>query len=177
MPGPPDLRVTLLAAWWTNNRVTIDLVHHLPSELWEVAVPGVPQRTIRMMAAHLHNARCRWAKTLGREHGIAAPARVDHHRVARRELVAALKRSGDGIEGLLELGLATEGHVPPSGGTYGATYPSTSVMCSPTSWRMMLITVDRSSWWPAKPATGCRGRSQTGCGNGRRAPRTGRGDA
>ena len=116
MPGPPDLRVTLLAAWRTNNRVTIDLVHHLPSELWEVAVPGVPQRTIRMIAAHLHNARCRWAKTLGREHGIAAPARVDHHRVARRELVAALKRRGDGIEGLLELGLATEGHVPPSRG-------------------------------------------------------------
>jgi uncharacterized damage-inducible protein DinB len=69
-----------------------------------------------MIAAHLHNARCRWVKTLGREHGIKAPARVDHRRVARRQLVAALKRSGDGIEALLELGLAADGQVPPSAG-------------------------------------------------------------
>jgi len=47
---------------------------------------------------------------------MSAPARVDHRRVARRELVAALRRSGDGIQGLLELGLAAEGHVPPSKG-------------------------------------------------------------
>ena len=57
-----------------------------------------------------------WVKTLGREHGIPAPLRVDHRRVARRELVAALKRSSDGIEALLELGLASHGEVPPSKG-------------------------------------------------------------
>jgi uncharacterized damage-inducible protein DinB len=71
---------------------------------------------VRMIAAHLHNARCRWVKTLGREHGIAAPLRVDHRRVPRRQLVAALRRSGNGIEALLELGLESEGHVPPSKG-------------------------------------------------------------
>jgi uncharacterized damage-inducible protein DinB len=112
----PDLRATLVAAWRTNNRVNIDLVQHLPAALWNAAVPGAPQRTVRMIAAHLHNARCRWVKTLGREHGILAPLRVDHRRVARRQLVAALRRSGDGIEALLELGLASDGHVPPSKG-------------------------------------------------------------
>src|SRR5207253_5581846 len=43
-------------------------------------------------------------------------------------------------------------------------------MCSPTSSRMRLITVVRSSWWPARRATGCRGRPQAGCGNGSLTP-------
>src|SRR6266568_4158423 len=92
LPPPPDLRATLLAAWRTNNRLTVHLIQRLPAALWDIAVPGVPQRTIRMIAAHLHNARCMWIKTLGREHGITAPTRVDHRRVARRQLVAALRR-------------------------------------------------------------------------------------
>lgn len=113
---PPDLRSTLIAAWRTNNGVTIDLVRHLPSPLFDIAVPGAPRRTVRTIAAHVHNARCSWVKTLGREHGIVAPLRVDHHRVARRQLMAALERSGDGIQALLELGLASGGYVPPSRG-------------------------------------------------------------
>jgi len=115
-PPPPDLRATLIAAWRTNNRVTVHLIERLPTALWDIAVPGVPQRTIRMIAAHLHNARCMWVKTLGREHGITAPTRVDHRRVARRQIVAALKHSSKGIEALLTLGLASGGQVPPSKG-------------------------------------------------------------
>lgn len=92
------------------------LVQHLPADLWNVEAPGVPQRTIRAIAAHLHNARCQWIKTLGREHAITAPIRVDHRRVTGRQLVAALKKSGDGIEALLRLGLASGGEVPPSKG-------------------------------------------------------------
>ena len=113
---PRNLESSLLSAWRTSNRVTLQLVEHLPSALWDVAVPGAPQRTIRAIAAHLHNARCRWVKTLGREHGITAPARVDHHRVTSRQLVAALKRSSTGIEALLKLGFAANGAVPPSNG-------------------------------------------------------------
>jgi uncharacterized damage-inducible protein DinB len=116
VPSPADLRATLLAAWRTNNRVTVALVRGLPSGLWDVAVPGAPRRTVRTIAAHLHNARCRWIKTLGREHGITTPARVEQHRVGARELAAALGRSSDGIEALLELGLASQGQVPPSRG-------------------------------------------------------------
>jgi uncharacterized damage-inducible protein DinB len=116
VPPPPDLSATLLAAWRTNNRVTIHLIERLPAALWNIAIPGVPRRTIRVIAAHLHNARCSWVKTLGREHGMTAPTRVDHHRVTPRQLVAALKRSSTGIEGLLKLGLASEGQVPPSRG-------------------------------------------------------------
>lgn len=116
MPPTPDLRDTILAAWRTNQRVTLELVHDLPAPLWDTPIPGAPQRTVRTIAAHLHNARCSWVKTLGREHGIAAPLPVDRRRVARRELLAALKKSSRGIEAILELGLASDGRVPPSKG-------------------------------------------------------------
>ncbi len=114
MIAPVDLRATLLASWRTNSRVTEYLVEHLPAALWDAAVPGAPRRTVRMIAGHLHNARCMWIKTLGREHGIVLPAPVDRRTVARRALLSALKRSSKGIEALLELGIAAGGHVPPS---------------------------------------------------------------
>src|SRR5262245_27654298 len=115
MPAP-NLGVTLVAAWTTNKRVTIELIERLPAELWVVAVPGVPRRPIRAIAAQVHKARWSWVKTLGREDGITTPLRVDPHRVTPRQLAAALKRSGAGIQALLELGLAAGGHVPPSKG-------------------------------------------------------------
>jgi len=114
MTSPTDLAATLLAAWRTNSRVTAYLVEHVPAALWDAPVPGAPRRTVRMIAGHLHNARCMWLKTLGQEHGIAIPASVDRHKVARRELLSALERSSRGIEALLELGLAAGGRVPPS---------------------------------------------------------------
>src|SRR5207248_11251211 len=104
---PVDLRESLLAAWRTKSQVTTQFIERLPLAVWELSVLGVSQRTVRAIAAHLHNARCRWVKTLGREHGIDAPARVDHHKVAPREVVTALKRSSAGIEALIELGLAS----------------------------------------------------------------------
>jgi uncharacterized damage-inducible protein DinB len=106
----------VVSAWRTNNRVTTELIERLPPELWDVAVPGVPRRTIRAIAAHLHNTRCSWVRTLGREHGVTSPAGVDRRRVTPRQLAAALKKSSAGIEALLGLGFAAEGRVPPSKG-------------------------------------------------------------
>ena len=112
----PDLPDSILAAWRTNNRVTVDFIRSLPKALWTTCPPGISNRTVRSIAAHLHNARCSWLKTLGREHGITAPARVDHHRVTPRQLIAALQQSSKGMEALLELGLSAGGTVPPSKG-------------------------------------------------------------
>lgn len=109
-----QLDATLVASWRTNSRVTAYLIERLPVALWDASIPGSPRRTIRMIAAHLHNARCMWLKTLGKEHGITVPASVDRRKVARRELLSALNRSSRGIEALLELGLAAGGQVPPS---------------------------------------------------------------
>lgn len=114
MTAPPDLRTTVLDAWMTSSRVTAYLVEQIPPALWPLAVPGVPSRGIRAIAAHLHNSRCRWIGTLGREHGITAPRRVDHRAVTRRQLGPALERSSRGIAALLELGCAHGGTIPPS---------------------------------------------------------------
>jgi uncharacterized damage-inducible protein DinB len=96
--------------------VTIEFLLALPPAVWPLEIPGVPRRTVRDIMAHLHNARCRWIKTLGREHGIAAPPPVDRRRVTQRQLAAALKRSSAGMEALLELAEASGGNVPPSKG-------------------------------------------------------------
>jgi uncharacterized damage-inducible protein DinB len=114
--APLGVTESLLAAWRTSNRVTVELIESLPPALWTLAVPGVPRRTIRDVAAHLHNTRCAWIRTLGEEHGIAAPARVDRRRVTRRQLAAALNRSSAGMEALFDLGLASDGRLPPSRG-------------------------------------------------------------
>ena len=104
----------LLTAWRTNSRVTAYLVEQLPAVLWDAPLPGAPRRTVRTIAAHLHNVRCAWIRTLGQEHGIGVPASVDRRTVPRRELLAALERSSRGIEAILELGISAGGRVPPS---------------------------------------------------------------
>jgi uncharacterized damage-inducible protein DinB len=70
------------------------------------------RRTVRMVAAHLHNSRSRWLKTLGVPLGVARPPLVSLHTVARRELLAALCGSDEAMETLLRMGLREGGHVP-----------------------------------------------------------------
>lgn len=106
------LRDAILPAWTTNNRVNLYLIEHLPPELWQAEIPGIPRRTIRAVAAHLHNARCRWIRTLGEEHGIRAPKRVDQFKVKPKELCRALKQSGDAMSELLELAIDRGGSLP-----------------------------------------------------------------
>src|SRR5262249_41987974 len=74
-PGTADPQ--LLDAWRTNNRVTIYLIERLAPELWAASLPGASRRTVGMMASHIHNARCRWIRTLGGEFGVAVPPMVD----------------------------------------------------------------------------------------------------
>lgn len=112
MTSTPILRNTILDAWKTNNRVTVFLVENLPAELWEARVPGAPRRTVRMIAGHLHNARCMWIKTLGKEHGIAVPRNVDRCKVKPAALVTALERSSKGISSLLRFGIDQGGSIP-----------------------------------------------------------------
>src|SRR6266481_3209678 len=109
-----DQRDMLLAAWRTNNRVTVFLVEHLPHELWGATVPGAPRRTVRMIAGHIHNARCMWIKTLGKEHGIAVPGPVSRHKVGPKALIQALGLSRCGITSLLTLGCDRGGMIPAS---------------------------------------------------------------
>jgi uncharacterized damage-inducible protein DinB len=104
----------VVAAWKTNNQVTVFLFENLPLEVWPVVVPG-SRRTVRMIAGHIHNARCMWIKMLGRRHGVRLPKSVNRHTVTRRELLPALERSSQGIIDLLELGIREGGRIPASG--------------------------------------------------------------
>ena len=104
----------LIAAWQTNQRVTTYLIENLPRELWSMNIPGSPRRTIRMLAAHIHNVRCMWIKSIGAKHGIAVPRTVDGRTVRPSELARALERSSEGIVALIRLGIASGGSVPPA---------------------------------------------------------------
>jgi uncharacterized damage-inducible protein DinB len=88
------------------------LIENLPAELWSRGSPGAPRRTVRMIAAHIHNARCVWIKMLGATHGVSVPRRVDGRSVRPPELLRALSRSSEGIIRLMELGIARGGEVP-----------------------------------------------------------------
>ena len=108
----PDTGESVIAAWKTNNKATIYLIEHLPAAIWSSEIPGVPRRTVGMIAAHIHNTRCTWIRALGARHGVVAPPLVDMKRVRPRELVRALSRSSQGIVELIELGVARGGRVP-----------------------------------------------------------------
>jgi uncharacterized damage-inducible protein DinB len=105
-------REAILAAWRTNNRITLFLFEHLPPALWAAHVPGAPRRRIRMIAGHIHNARCMWIKALGEPPGLLVPPSVNRNRVGARQLLPALRRSGNGITRLLQLGCQHGGTIP-----------------------------------------------------------------
>jgi uncharacterized damage-inducible protein DinB len=111
----------LIAAWRTNNRVTTYLIENLPGELWSERVPGMTRRTVGSIAAHLHNARCGWIKSLGARHGVAVPERVDFRTVGQKQVARALARSSDGMIALIRLGAERGGSVPPA---YWQNFPT-----------------------------------------------------
>ena len=114
MPKDHNDLQALIDAWHTNQRVTSYLIENLPPELWSQSVPGSPRRTVRMVAAHLHNTRCMWIKMIGARHGVAVPKTVDGRAVRPAELTRALTRSSRGIIDLIRLGAARGGAIPPA---------------------------------------------------------------
>jgi uncharacterized damage-inducible protein DinB len=112
VPRDPENGKELIAAWHTSHRVTVYLLEHLPPEVWAQRVPGSPRRTVRTIAAHIHNARCMWIKMLGARHGVPVPRTVDGRLVRPPELIRALSRSSEGITRLIRLGVARGGVVP-----------------------------------------------------------------
>lgn len=114
MPKDSEDARALIDAWRTSNRVTVYLIENLPPELWSMTVPGSPRRTVRSIAAHIHNVRCMWIKMIGARHGVAVPPAVNARTVRPPELARALARSSDGIIELIRLGAARGGAIPPA---------------------------------------------------------------
>jgi uncharacterized damage-inducible protein DinB len=99
----------LVDAWQTNNRVTEFFFENLPDELWGLKVPGIPQKTVRMIAGHIHNARCMWIKMIGRQFSIKAPNSVNRRNVTKTALLPALALSNKSMIELLNAGLQRDG--------------------------------------------------------------------
>lgn len=114
MPHSPSLEEIVLPAWQTNARITHLFLASLPAAIWDLTIPGAPRRTPRMIAGHIHNARCMWVRTLGKPHGIRVPMSVDRRIVKKADLVRALRESTAAIQDLLRLGCAHGGRVPPT---------------------------------------------------------------
>src|ERR1700728_2195751 len=87
----------VLRCWKINNEVNIILLRALPAAIWPMKIPGYQLKTVRMMGAHLHNARCGWINTLGRKWKIVAPPMVDNKEVALKALIAALNVSAQAM--------------------------------------------------------------------------------
>jgi len=108
----PEDGSELIAAWHTSHRVTVFLIENLPPELWSRSLPGSPRRTVRTVAAHIHNVRCMWIKMLGARPRIPAPRTLDGRLVRPPQLLRGLSRSSEGITRLIRLGVARGGVVP-----------------------------------------------------------------
>ncbi len=102
----------LIDAWHTNHRVTVYLIENLPAELWSMSIPGSSRRTIRSLAAHLHNTRCMWIKMIAARHGVKVPRTVDARTVKPSDLSRALERSSEGMIEVIRLGAARGGTIP-----------------------------------------------------------------
>lgn len=112
MPAELDLTSAAVEAWKTIHATTSLLVDGVGDDVWGVPAPGIRNRSIRSIAAHLHNSRRLWIRTLGSERGIAVPARVDERRATRRAVVAALEKSNRGMVSLFRLGEKNAGRIP-----------------------------------------------------------------
>ena len=112
MTLPLALYGLIVPAWTTNARVTTDLVRALPIRVFWAPIPGFPRRTVRMMAAHLHNSRCGWLRTLGQPLGIQVPRQFDPAWEGKPDLVRALRQSGDAMEALFLMACQRSGHLP-----------------------------------------------------------------
>jgi uncharacterized damage-inducible protein DinB len=99
----------ILSTWKTSNRVTEFFFENIPGALWNRKIPGMPQKTIGMLAGHIHNARRMWLKMIGKQYALKVPESVDRRMVTKAGLLKALKRSNEGMIGLLSAGLNSGG--------------------------------------------------------------------
>jgi uncharacterized damage-inducible protein DinB len=111
---PLALYELVVPAWNTDARVTEELVRALPIQVYRAPIPGLPRKTVRAMAVHIHNSRCGWLRTLGEPLGIRVPRRADPFREGRPALVRALRDSAHAMEALFLMAGERGGYLPAS---------------------------------------------------------------
>lgn len=109
---------SLLEAWRVNDRVTIFLIERTSDAVWSAALPGAARRTVRSVAAHLHNTRRSWLRGLAAKGGAPLPPAADRLRATPREVVALLQKSGARVLQLIEAGIENGGDFPGVGSKF-----------------------------------------------------------
>jgi len=107
-----DLTEALRKTWEVTNQVSVFLVKNISPDLWNKRIPGYPRKTIGMLAIHLHNARCMWIKSIGKEKFMKTLARIDPYQGTRKEVMVALNQSNEAMLNLLSHCIDNGGQLP-----------------------------------------------------------------
>ncbi|MGN8225134.1 DinB family protein [Gracilimonas sp. BCB1] len=102
---------SIIKTWKTGNRITSYLIENIPDDVWAESVPGYQQKTVQMIAGHMHNARCMWLKNSGDKAGVTIPEHVDRYSVSKKEVLNALKVSSAEIIKTVEYYIPIEKNV------------------------------------------------------------------
>jgi uncharacterized damage-inducible protein DinB len=108
-PVPFDAAGALLTAFATNNRINVFLIRSLPDAAWRAAPPGGKGRQIGAIAAHIHNVRLMWLKSVDKDSEV--PAKLDVDTATKDQTVAALEESFAATECVIRAALETDGRI------------------------------------------------------------------
>ena len=99
----------MLTAFATNNRINVFLIRNLPDEAWRATPPGGKGRAVGSIAAHLHNVRLMWLKSIDKE--AVLPAKLDSDTVTKEQAIEALEASFSALDTVIRTALAGDGRV------------------------------------------------------------------
>ncbi len=89
----------LLSAFATHERINQYMIEGLTDEAWSAGTPGGKGRTVRAIAAHMHNVRLLWLKTILK--GATLPPQLDKDSCTRTDTLRALGQSHRMLEDVL----------------------------------------------------------------------------
>src|SRR5262249_53181954 len=98
----------LLRAFDINDHVNGYLIDGVSDAAWSAEPPGGKGRTVRAIAAHIHNVRVMWLKAVKSE---PLPEQLDKDRCTRAQAVKALASSAAALRSVLDQSLGSDGKI------------------------------------------------------------------
>jgi uncharacterized damage-inducible protein DinB len=89
----------VLRAFATHERINQYLIQNLTNDAWEAKPPDGKGRTIRAIAAHMHNVRLMWLKTIRKDANL--PAQLNRDSCTRAEAMKAFDESHRALDRVL----------------------------------------------------------------------------
>ena len=107
-PSLNQLRLALLNAFNTNNRINQYLIDNLPSEAWKAKPPDGKGRTVAAIVAHMHNVRVMWLKAAKSEE---IPELLERATVTPKQATQALEHSRQALSLVINHALESDGRI------------------------------------------------------------------